>query len=190
MLKDNNYYVQCYSPNSGYYLDCDREEDPNNPGAIGFCQTVRAETPPVVRQCTPIDNLSSPNDVTCTNAGNSKVPGGRFGSNNCISGYYLETTPLDPNVADRCEPYDTCDDSWIITPGNSASDSVCGRCTDIQNRAQDVSITCSGDNIGTRLRPNQADGNFCDLVIFIPLVQGIIMIVVQYIVHHVHLDNI
>ena len=26
-----------------------------------------------------------------------------------------KATPLDPNVADRCEPYDTCDDSWILT---------------------------------------------------------------------------
>ena len=65
---------------------------------------------------------------------------------NLNSGYYLDNSTDPPTVTQ----HNTCN-GWVQTPGDATTDAVCGTCTDIANRAPDTTLTCTGDNIATRI---------------------------------------
>ena len=47
---------------------------------------------------------------------------------NLNSGYYIDST-ADPPTARQ---HNTCNGSWVQTPGDATTDAVCGTCTDIK----------------------------------------------------------
>ena len=77
---------------------------------------------------------------------------------NLNSGYYLDNSTDPPTVTQ----HNTCNGSWVQTPGILLQMRFVEHVLRYRNRAPDTTLTCTGDNIATRIIPN-SDGNQCSL---------------------------